>query len=394
MHAPETAARLRLGVLASHPIQYQSPIFRELASRCELRVFYAHRQPPQGQADAGFGVAFEWDVDLLSGFEHRFLLNRARHPGTDRFMGCDTPEIADAIAHGGFDAFLVMGWNLKSYWQAVRACRRAGVPVMVRGDSQLLTPRSPARQWAKRMIYPVALRRFDRLLYVGQRNRDYLLHYGVPAQRLHFSPHCVDNDRFAQAAGDRSMARDKWGLDPHLPVVLFSGRLVDSKRPFDLVLALQRLHERGVSVQALFAGDGPLGPALRQACERAGVPARFAGFVNQSALPEAYAAADVLVLPSSGAETWGLVVNEAMACGVPAVVSDAVGCGPDLVVPDVTGATYPVGDADAMAGAVARVLNSPLDHAGIRSHLERYSPASAARGILEAACAAAQGAHA
>lgn len=384
MHAPETAARLRLGVLASHPIQYQSPIFRELASRCELRVFYAHRQPPQGQADAGFGVAFEWDVDLLSGFEHRFLLNRARHPGTDRFMGCDTPEIADAIARGGFDAFLVMGWNLKSYWQAVRACRRAGVPVMVRGDSQLLTPRSPARQWAKRMIYPVALRRFDRLLYVGQRNRDYLLHYGVPAHRLYFSPHCVDNARFAGAAGERGAARAHWGLGPAEPVVLFVGKLVESKRPRDLALALQRLRERGMTVQALYVGDGPLAPALRQECARQGLRARFAGFVNQSALPMAYAAADVLVLPSD-AETWGLVVNEALACGVPAVVSDAVGCAPDLIIPGVTGATYAAGEIDALAGALADVLASPADPAAIRSRIERYSPAAAAQGILQAA---------
>lgn len=388
MPTPETPARLRLGVLASHPIQYQSPIFRELARRCELRVFYAHRQPPQGQADAGFGVAFEWDVDLLSGFEHRFLANRSRRPGTDRFMGCDTPEIADAIARGGFDAFLVMGWNLRSYWQAVRACRRAGVPVMVRGDSQLLTPRSPVRQWAKRMIYPVALRRFDRLLYVGQRNRDYLLHYGVPAQRLHFSPHCVDNDRFAAAAGPRDAARDKWGLEPGTPVIVFAGKLVDSKRPRDVLLALRRLHAQGVAAQVLFAGDGPLAPALRQECALQRLPVRFAGFVNQAALPVAYAAADVLVLPSSGAETWGLVVNEALACGVPAVVSDAVGCGPDLIVPGVTGATYPVGDIEALAGALAGVLAMAPDTVAIRRHVERYSPAAAAQGVLGAAAAA------
>ena len=76
------------------------------------------------------------------------------------------------------------------------------------------------------------------------------------------------------------------------------------------------------------------------------------GFVNQSELPAVYASADVLVLPSDGQETWGLVVNEAMACGVPAVVSDAVGCGPDLIEPGRTGATFPFGDIAALAAAI------------------------------------------
>src|SRR3954471_4092901 len=103
----------RLGVLASHPIQYQAPLFRELAKRLDLKVFFAHRQTAQQQAEAGFGTAFDWDVDLLSGYAHMFLENRAPRPGVGRFLGCDTPEVANRIATGRFDAFLVTGWNLR-----------------------------------------------------------------------------------------------------------------------------------------------------------------------------------------------------------------------------------------------------------------------------------------
>ena len=70
--------RYRLGVLASHPIQYQAPLFRELARQLDLTVYYAHRQTPEAQALAGFGVPFDWDVDLLAGYEHRFLDNVAK----------------------------------------------------------------------------------------------------------------------------------------------------------------------------------------------------------------------------------------------------------------------------------------------------------------------------
>src|SRR5438067_1493306 len=92
----------RIGWLASHPIQYHAPVFRELARRCELTVFYAHRQTPAGQAAAGFGVPFEWDVDLFGGFQSVFLENRGRDPGPHHLFGCNTPGIFKEIRRGRF----------------------------------------------------------------------------------------------------------------------------------------------------------------------------------------------------------------------------------------------------------------------------------------------------
>src|SRR4030095_2671554 len=75
----------------------------------------------------------------------------------------------------------------------------------------------------------------------------------------------------------------------------------------------------------------------------------IAGFVNQRALPDWYASADTLVLPSDSRETWGLVVNEAMAAGLPVIVSNAAGCSVDLVRERDNGFTYPCGDVDTLA---------------------------------------------
>jgi len=379
---------LRIGFLISHPIQYFVPLFRELAKHCDLTVFYAHRQTAEQQARAGFDVAFEWDVDLLSGYHSKFLRNVARAPSTDRFLGCDTPEIAGEIAGGSFDGFVVPGWALRAYWQAVQACRRAGVPVFVRGDSQLVGPRSGAVRLAKAMAFRGVLRRFDGFLYVGQRNRDYLLHYGAPSQRLFFSPHCVDNDAFkaaSQAAGRASLSC-KSGPARR---VLFVGKLIERKRPLDVLQAAARLAAGGSPVDVAFAGSGDQQEALTSAAAASGVRTHFHGFVNQSELPGIYAAADVIVLPSDGRETWGLVVNEAMACGVPAVVSDAVGCGPDLVETGVTGAVFPLGNVAALAEGIGKVLS--FDPARTRQALaermETYSPARAAQGIAGAASA-------
>jgi glycosyltransferase involved in cell wall biosynthesis len=371
----------RIGFLVSHPIQYYTPIFRALSRQCDLTVFFAHRQTAEQQARAGFGVAFDWNIDLLSGYDSRFLVNVARQPSTDRFAGCDTPGVADEIARGKFDAFVVPGWALRCYWQAVRACRRLGVPVLVRGDSQLGSRRNGVVRAAKALAFSHLLRRFDGFLYVGQRNREYLLHYGASPDRLFFSPHCVDNDAFA-AASAAAAAKPR---DPGRRRILFAGKLIARKHPADLLHAVA--HLGGQPAQVAFAGSGELEAELRQIAAKSSVRAEFLGFVNQGELPAIYAGADLLVLPSDSQETWGLVVNEAMACGIPAVVSDAVGCGPDLIERGATGATFPFGDVVALAAAIDGVLS--LDRSHVRRRLSDkmavYSPQRAAEAMADAA---------
>src|SRR5665213_2281454 len=144
---------MRLAVVTSHPIQYYAPIFRALDRRLDLEVFYAHRATPADQAAAGFGATFEWDIDLLSGYRSRFMTNVAKFPATARFFGCDTPEIAHHIRAEKFDAVLVLGWYLKSFIQAIAAAKKAGIPVLVRGDSQLLMSSRPGRELFKRLLY-------------------------------------------------------------------------------------------------------------------------------------------------------------------------------------------------------------------------------------------------
>jgi glycosyltransferase involved in cell wall biosynthesis len=169
--------------------------------------------------------------------------------------------------------------------------------------------------------------------------------------------------------------------------VLFAGKLVERKRPFDVIRALALAANQGCRAQAVFVGAGELEDSLRREAASSGVPAIFHGFQNQSRMPSLYAAADLLVLPSDHQETWGLVVNEAMACGVPAVVSDAVGCGPDLINPGRTGAVFPLGNTTVLAEAIRSTL--ALETSSVRRHLSEkmadYSPAAAARGIIEGA---------
>jgi glycosyltransferase involved in cell wall biosynthesis len=378
--------KIRLAVVTSHPIQYYAPIFRRLDKILDLEVLYTHRATPADQAQAGFGTAFDWDVDLLSGYRSRFLCNVAKHPGTSRFFGCDTPEIIPIIRAGHFDAVLVLGWYLKSFVQAIVAAKHARVPVLVRGDSQVGLRTSRMQSFVKSLVYPFAFRVFDAALYVGQRSRDYFEHYGYPDERLFHSPHCVDTDWFAERATIAAGAalRQSAGIGPDEKVVLFAGKLVAFKRPIDVINAADALIGKGRPVTVMVAGAGPLEDDMRRRASERGVRLVMLGFRNQTEMPACYAASDVLVLPSTRRETWGLVVNEALACGCPIIVSDAVGCAPDLAADGVVGRMYPLGDTRRLVDAIADVVDNPPPAGSIRGWSNASTIDAACLGIISA----------
>jgi glycosyltransferase involved in cell wall biosynthesis len=349
-------------------------VYRALAATpgVDLTVYFAQRPSPLEQG-IGFGVPITWDVDLAGGYASEDFPHGA-------------PATREVIRRGRFDAFLVQGWNTRSYWRAIRACWATATPVLVRGDSQLLDD-GHAKRWAKRAMYPRFIRRFAACLSTGVRSEAFFRYYG--ARRVVRAPHCVDNTAFAAGAtregARRGVLRSGWGIPPDRTVVLFAGKLVARKRPVDLVAALRMVP----GTHALFVGDGPLRAACARDARKAGVPATFTGFLNQSEMPSAYAAADLLVLPSDRRETWGLVVNEAMASGRPVVVADAAGCVPDLVHDGVTGYRYPARDVGALAERV-RTLVGDFEArvrmgAAAVTHIAGFSPEAAAAGVVMAA---------
>jgi glycosyltransferase involved in cell wall biosynthesis len=366
------AGARRLAIFTSHPIQYQAPFFRALAAGGEVipTVYFGSRHGLDVSMDAGFGTAFRWDVPLLDGYEHVFLPNRARHPDVSRFGGVRVTGMGRELAHSRPDALLVLGWQTAAHVQAVRAAWAAGIPVIVRGESTLQRgtargARGLARRvlWlpARQRLYAAAFARVAAFLVIGSRNRDYYRAFGVPEAKLHWAPYGVDNDWFRLAeparASARARIRARLGVPDAAIVFASSAKLIERKRPFDLVAAVAQLRRDGVDARALFIGDGEQRPALEHRAKAAGIAESMliAGFVNQAELPAWYAAADALVLPSDSRETWGLVVNEAMAAGLPVIVSDAAGCAPDLVAEGENGFTYACGDVHALAERLARV---------------------------------------
>lgn len=352
---------MRVAVVTTHPIQYQVPWLQKLSGQpgIDLKVYFA-MIPDAAEQGREFGVAFDWDVPLLEGYQYQVLENRAREPSLTRFDGCDTPQIRGEIRRGRYDAVIVNGWVAKTCLQALAACRLSGTPCIVRGEVNGLPPR-PA--W-KRLGHRLLFKQYRAFLAIGSNNRRYYQENGVRQSRIYSTPYCVDNSRFESGARrwldaeGRAGLCARFGLDPGRRTFMFSGKFVDKKRPGDIVEAVRRLDASDRDrLQVLMVGGGPLDAGLEAASE--GLPIHFAGFLNQGEITAAYAAADCLVLPSDHGETWGLVVNEAMACGLPALVSDQVGSAIDLVSTGRTGEIFPCGDVAALAALMSRYAGDP-----------------------------------
>jgi glycosyltransferase involved in cell wall biosynthesis len=353
---------VRLTAVLTHPIQYYAPWFRHIqqqAPEIALTVVYA-TQPTPEQQGVGFDRAFEWDVPLTDGY--RSITVRAARPGdridSGRFTGLDVPAIGGAIAGTRPDVVMIPGWHSLTLVRALWACRRLGIPTLYRGDSHLQSgPAGWTRPlWSLKTRF--LLRQFDGFLSPGLRVDEYLARFGAIDYRIFRTPHAVDNKRFATSASKyrspqaRAEARRRWGIDPDAFVPLFAGKLAGTKHPLDVVRAAATL---GAGVSVLVAGSGPLEAEMAAEAVRHGVDLKAIGFVNQTELGQVYAVADCLVLPSGFAETWGLVVNEALATGLPVVVSDAVGCAPDLLREGESGYMYPLGNVSGLATALERV---------------------------------------
>ena len=152
------------------------------------------------------------------------------------------------------------------------------------------------------------------------------------------------------------------------------GKYVDKKRPADIVAAVRSLDAAHRDrLQVLMVGGGPLGPELESAS--AGLPIHYAGFLNQGEITAAYAVADCLVLPSDYGETWGLVVNEALASGVDVIVSDRVGSAEDLAQPLGSAHVFPFGDVAGLARSLQQVAAVPSALAARRALSDAHAPA-------------------
>ena len=340
----------RLVILTEIIAPYRIPVFNALAARTEVDlhvIFLAETDPGLRQWEV-YRDEIRFSYEVLKSYRHRlggfnFLLSRG---------------VGAALSAGNPEVILSGGYNDLAMWQAQRWARARRVPFLLWSESNVADARRkyPWVESAKRRF----MLSCQGYVVPGASAATYLRTYGVASDRIFVAPNAVDVERFsngaAQARGNPEIRRSM-GLPPRY--LLYVGRLVRAKGVWDLLSAYAKLPERiREAVSLVLVGDGEEREQLvRYSREIRPGSAVFPGFWQRDQLPAAYAGAEALVFPTHS-DTWGMVVNEAMACGIPVIASDVAGCVADMVSDGENGRVVPAGDQEGLARAMEEVLNT------------------------------------
>jgi glycosyltransferase involved in cell wall biosynthesis len=335
----------RLAIITTHPIQYNAPLFRLLSERKRIavKVFYTWGQSQETVFDVRFGLQRSWDIPLLDGYDYEFVHNDSKKPDSNSFWGVINPGLIKKLKQEKFDAILVYRWSLLSHLRILRSFG-SRTKLFFRGDSHLQKSQSGLKGILKKRLLRFVYQHVDKAFYVGQQNKEYYLRFGLTEEQLLYTPHAIDNERFSTDADNweakANAERASLSIPQHCLVFLYAGKFYEVKQLELLIDVFQEL--KGDQYRLLLVGNGEQEKQLRASAANDD-RILFQPFRNQSEMPLVYRLGDVFVLPSKS-ETWGLAVNEAMACSRPAIVSDACGCAPELIVKGETGFVIRSGD--------------------------------------------------
>lgn len=370
----------RLIVLSEIIAPYRIPVFNELArqSGIDLHVVFLAENDPTLRQWAVYKDEIQFSYEVLPAWRrriggHNILLNWGLSRSLDRHMP---------------DRILVGGYNYLASWQALAWARRIRVPVLLWVESTSRDNRG--RHLPIEFAKAAFMQRCHGFIVPGKRSAEYVMSYRLSQPAIFTAPNAVDIEFFAHLASTvrKDAAAHRRALQLPSRFFLFVGRLVAEKGVFDLLEAYGRLEpEFREQVGVVFVGDGILREELtRRAADISAGTVQFPGFVHRERLASYYALAEAFVFPTR-TDPWGLVVNEAMACGLPVISTRAAGCTADLVT-ERNGCVVEPGDIGQLASAMREFARNPEMTAAMGQHsrerIQSYSPQVCAAGITEA----------
>lgn len=368
----------RLTIVTEIISPYRIPLFNALAQRTDVDlhvIFLAETDSTLRQWNI-YKEEIQFSYQVLPSWRKRIgAYNVLLNGGVSRALATSAPEW-----------ILCGGYNYLAFWQALIWARARNIPLFLWSES---TERDQRRGFALvELLKSEFLRKCGGFVVPGRSSRDYLRALKIDEGQILTAPNAVDNDLFCRtaSAARQNAAECRAQLDLPQRYFLFVGRLVRDKGVFDLLSAYATLEESiRREVGLVLVGEGSSRSSLEAAAARIAPGAiRFAGFAQRDQLAAYYALADVLILPTY-TDPWGLVVNEAMACGLPVIVSEVAGCAADLVRANWNGILTAPGDISSLASAMRHLANRPdMRRAmGVNSSelISRYSPTEWASAI-------------
>jgi len=201
----------------------------------------------------------------------------------------------------------------------------------------------------------------DAFLAAGNASAEYMKYLGAPEDKIFYARFCADHDFFHNESLKLRPFKNEIKKKKRYPeiVILFSGRFIWYKGVMVLLDAYKRLQSEKGNIGLVLLGDGPeRGKYQKFVAANKLKNVFFEGFKQMEELPEYYISADLLVLPSFS-DPWGLVVNEAMAFGLPIISTDAAGVTHDLVKNGLNGFVVEAGDVNGLYEALKMLCDNP-----------------------------------
>ena len=339
-------------------------------------MWYCSDKSMRGTMDKDFNTVVKWDIPLLEGYAYRFFTNAAspEQELAGGFKAFWNPEMIAALRNTPPAIVVITSWAYRTAIKILLQAKRFGHTIFFRGETNLshemMKPFWKIR--VRKILLRYLLKDVKAFLCIGTESQLFYEYLGIDSKKLYWTPYAVDNARFQQSAkqSDKLALRQKLGLPLDKFIILYSGKFEAKKRPLDLVEAFAGL--KSPDVFLLMVGEGVLRRDIERLAELHQLQHKLllTGFVNQLAIAEYYAVADLFVMCSDVGETWGLSVNEAMNFSLPVLVSNRCGCQKDLVRSGENGFVFRTGDVEVLRqlfNIVASMENEKIQEMGAKS---------------------------
>lgn len=344
----------KIAIITTHPIQYYAPLFAKLSENEDIsfKIFFTKGSLENYSFDKEFKREIVWDVSVLENYDYEFLQNTSKTAKKGGFFSIKNPLAIEKIEYWGANAILVFGWNYESHIKIMRHFK-GKIPVFFRGDSTLLDETTFLKSKLRMIFLKLIYSYIDFAFYVGKCNKNYFLMLGLKENNLLLASHCIDNDRFTNNKLNKDF-RLELNIKKDEKVILFCGKFISKKNPLSLLNVFKKMNLPNSHL--VFVGNGELEDELKyQSTNNKNI--HFLPFQNQNTMPDVYKMANVYCLPSSGpGETWGLAINEAMACGITVVASNKCGCSEDLIIDSQTGYVFESNNEKSLENALIKAL--------------------------------------
>ncbi|MDP0501751.1 MAG: glycosyltransferase family 4 protein [Verrucomicrobiota bacterium JB022] len=326
--SPKSARPLRVAWVTSSPTPYKLPFFQRLSQREDLQLKFFFLTWKSSSRPWEISASQAIDYEVLPGINVPTSLREKRYLRIN-------PVIRQRLDPKKWDVVVISGYHHPTMWWAIQHCRRHNIPFVLQGESHVLKTRVFWKRKIKEtMIFP-AIRDAAAALATGTLAKRYWEQVGISGDKIYIVGNVPEvaffQQRSLEARPRRQEIRQKLGLDPQRPLGVFVGRFLRVKGVDVLLEGMAQLPE-AQRPQILLVGDGPEKEQLEAIVAEHKLPVTMPGFLPNDQLPELYAASDFFVLPSRE-EPWGVVVNEAAACGLPLLLSGKVGAAHDILQP-------------------------------------------------------------